>query len=1046
MGFADSVGLLFKINADGSQATSELKNLRSQIARDTKGIADEGGSNINQFGNSFTSVTPKMSALTVAVGNLYAQLAVQLASGLKQGASAVLDYSSRLEQVAISFRTLTGSAATTTKLLKEIQDFAKETPFEFGELAGLSQKLLGANVEAAKIVPLLRDVGNAVSAVGGSQEDLNGVVRALTQMISLGKVSSEELNQLSERNINGFKILADQLGKTQAEVRDLIKDGQISADLFIAAFQKFSQTKFGDAMAEQSKTFAGSMSNIKDALLQVSQTAFEPLYKQISDLSRRFSTDIQAQGSDFRGVGTVIAKYIGEGLGAGIDAIIRGLGAYIGTRLGEIFTGKAFIDPIVSGFVGGLYGSLEKAILDFGQRTRDRLGYEFLKAKPSGVDAQAGASITSTLKRKEAETPLPSLLPSTEKVKKAGKTIKTFADEFKDFADDIDFNISRIKGGAINSGSKHPLSLAGDLGVRGKTNSEITNALAEGIQKGFRAVDERLGKGSIPGVKTTGPNIHFESRGSQKPSLFIEDRPDLYGGRAGLDYLKKLDEDRRNKKTSNDEIEDFAKKQAEAAKKVEEEKRQAIEETVRLNDEASERVLNRARQDAAEISAINKKLLAERKISQDEFDSRESGGEIELLNKEQILLEDRLRLAREYGTSTIEIEEEIAAVQSAIRTKRTEEETAEYLASRKRIEEIAALRRAVLEDERRLTDFRKEQERKVLVNQAENGTVKARFDALVVLREFDIAEAKRRKEIDDEEIERARQISADSIKGAIDEKERLIEIEKLYKNQLLLTEEEFQAAKKEIEENYKQDNESLVGTSGIGGLGDLAGDALSGLLGDAENKLKLFAPIGDAISASFNKVAQAVGASVKAFVLFGSAGGSFRKFAAELLASIAQMAAVQAVWNLAEGFAKLALAYFGHPTAGPSATQHFIAAAVYGGIAGVAAIAGRATAGNSFKQQSATGAGGNNGLAGGNGQQSNASGAAGGYYTTNPGGENGGGIREEGRRGTQETVRHEVDLTDSSGRKRQFLIQTLKDDFRSNGDIREMIKTFVEQN
>jgi hypothetical protein len=75
----------------------------------------------------------------------------------------------------------------------------------------------------------------------------------------------------------------------------------------------------------------------------------------------------------------------------------------------------------------------------------------------------------------------------------------------------------------------------------------------------------------------------------------------------------------------------------------------------------------------------------------------------------------------------------------------------------------------------------------------------------------------------------------------------------------------------------------------------------------------------------------AVGSAVEAFVLYGSAGASVRQVTAQILASIAQQAAVQAIYELAQGLAVLALAFFGVPNAGPSATAyHFAAAATYG--------------------------------------------------------------------------------------------------------------------
>lgn len=114
----------------------------------------------------------------------------------------------------------------------------------------------------------------------------------------------------------------------------------------------------------------------------------------------------------------------------------------------------------------------------------------------------------------------------------------------------------------------------------------------------------------------------------------------------------------------------------------------------------------------------------------------------------------------------------------------------------------------------------------------------------------------------------------------------------------------------------------------------------------------------DAMGMAFERIGEAVGQAVYAFVLYGNAGESVRKVTAEILASIAQMAAVQAIYELAQGLAVLALAFFGMPNAGPSASAHFAAAAMYGAIAGVTAVAGRAVAGGSFAQGgAATGTG-----------------------------------------------------------------------------------------
>lgn len=139
----------------------------------------------------------------------------------------------------------------------------------------------------------------------------------------------------------------------------------------------------------------------------------------------------------------------------------------------------------------------------------------------------------------------------------------------------------------------------------------------------------------------------------------------------------------------------------------------------------------------------------------------------------------------------------------------------------------------------------------------------------------------------------------------------------------------------------------------------IGGGVLGGLFGElglsVENMLEpvnVMDGLGKMLAGTFHQVAGAVGEAVKAFVLFGGAGTSFRKFAAEMIAAVAQMAIVQALWEAAQGFAMLALSWFiPDPRYIKSATSHFTAAAMYAGIGGAAALAGRAIAGDSFQRE-----------------------------------------------------------------------------------------------
>src|SRR6185436_20527513 len=100
---------------------------------------------------------------------------------------------------------------------------------------------------------------------------------------------------------------------------------------------------------------------------------------------------------------------------------------------------------------------------------------------------------------------------------------------------------------------------------------------------------------------------------------------------------------------------------------------------------------------------------------------------------------------------------------------------------------------------------------------------------------------------------------------------------------------------------------------------------------------------------AFEQLAQGMGNLVQQWVLMGSAGpNAMRKLVASVLAGVAAQAAVLAIMELAYGIA--ALTPWGAATYGPAAF-HFKSAALFGSVAVATALAGRAIAGDSFKQQ-----------------------------------------------------------------------------------------------
>ena len=170
-------------------------------------------------------------------------------------------------------------------------------------------------------------------------------------------------------------------------------------------------------------------------------------------------------------------------------------------------------------------------------------------------------------------------------------------------------------------------------------------------------------------------------------------------------------------------------------------------------------------------------------------------------------------------------------------------------------------------------------------------------------------------------------------------------------------------------------------------------------------------PLGQILTNTFQQVADAIGQTVENWVLLGDTGPAvMRKILAQALASIAAEAAVNAIKELALGFATL----FFNPA---ESAAHFTAAALWGSIGGVAAIAGRSVAGDLFKQKTSGGAGGSS--AGGNNGSSQINPVS---LARNPG------------TAPQRVI---VEIRANGEEMKMFSVNAVDEDFRKGGKLRE---------
>ena len=175
----------------------------------------------------------------------------------------IMDVRGEVESLQISFETLAG----TTKgraLFGDIKSFAVNTPMMMQDLAKGAQTLLGFNIEAEKVMPILRQIGDI--SMGDAQK-FNSLTLAFAQMSSTGKLMGQDLLQMINAGFNPLTVISEKTGKSIGELKEEMSAGKITVEMVADAFETATSEggKFHGMLEKQSKGLKGAMSNLEGA-------------------------------------------------------------------------------------------------------------------------------------------------------------------------------------------------------------------------------------------------------------------------------------------------------------------------------------------------------------------------------------------------------------------------------------------------------------------------------------------------------------------------------------------------------------------------------------------------------------------------------------------------------------------------------------------------------------------------------------------------------------------------------------------------------------
>jgi len=252
--------------------------------------------------------------------------------------SDMINVNAETEKFMATLETLTGSPEAAAKAFADLNQFARETPFQIKEIMEAFIKLKAGGLDPS--IKTMRTLGDTASALGGSKETFDGIARALAQMVTKGKASAEELLQLQERGVPAMEILKEKLGLTAEEVANIGRQS-IDARKAVAAILEGLEERFGGQMEKIAETWDGIIAELKSLWREFLEAVgeagiFDNLKKRLSEL----------RGSIREAFKTGEAQEFAEDLSSNLQTIFKAivLVSKAVIELAKLF--KAVVSPI----------------------------------------------------------------------------------------------------------------------------------------------------------------------------------------------------------------------------------------------------------------------------------------------------------------------------------------------------------------------------------------------------------------------------------------------------------------------------------------------------------------------------------------------------------------------------------------------------------------------------------------------------------------------------------------------------------------------------
>lgn len=248
-----------QLTRDLGAAETQANRLEGEI-KQVEGAISSGSWNIDAkmdtkgVNSGIEGMKSRFSGLREIAVGVFRQIGASAVSavgnGLKDWVSSAMDTQKAMISLQNTMK-FKGNAKDFDYVNKSMQNLAKNTNANTEDTLKLSTTFIGLGDSAKKAVSKTEALVKANQAFGGTGENLKGVVQSYGQMSAAGKVTAENIGQLTDNNTALGSSLKDTVMKMNPSLQqygsfnDAVSKGAVSMDMLNKAMEKMANGSGG---------------------------------------------------------------------------------------------------------------------------------------------------------------------------------------------------------------------------------------------------------------------------------------------------------------------------------------------------------------------------------------------------------------------------------------------------------------------------------------------------------------------------------------------------------------------------------------------------------------------------------------------------------------------------------------------------------------------------------------------------------------------------------------------------------------------------------